>query len=364
MKNFAFFLTRGMSLSEWDKIGSIQREIKPYVKLAEVFDKVYIFSYGVNESKRYANFFPGNVEIVSRPKFFMVIAYSFLIPFIHYKKLRSTQFLKTNQMDGSWSAVIAKKHYGGQLIVRCGYEWLQYLERINVSGLKKSIAYYIESFAYKNADKIVITSEEGKVFIKNNFHIEDSKINLIPNYIDTKRFGLLETQKEPGRIVFVGRLDPVKNLENLIKGMKGLNASLVIIGEGPLRKDLELLAKSEKVRVEFRGIVSQENLPLELNKSEIFVLLSVSEGNPKVLLEGMSCGMPCLGSNIPSIREIIRDGENGILCQTDAESIHLGLVKLLENVDLRKQLGINARKTIMDRFSFEKIIEKELALYE
>lgn len=364
MKNFAIFLTRGMSLSKWDKIGSIQREIKPYVKLADVFDKVYIFSYGANESVKYANLFPINVEIVSRAKFLPIIIYSFLLPFIHYKKLKNIQFLKTNQMDGSWTAVIAKKLYRAKLVIRCGYEWLQYLEKIKSLYFKRKIAYLIENFAYKNADKIVITSEEGKMFIKNKFGIEESKIKLIPNYIDTQRFNLIETKKVPGRIIFVGRLDPVKNLENLIRGMKGLKAHLVIIGEGSLKKDLESLAKRESVRVEFKGIVSQEKLPLELNKGEIFVLLSVSEGNPKVLLEGMSCGLPCLGSDISSIKEIINDGLNGILCQTDAESIHQGLVKLLENADLRKQLGINARKTIMERFSFEKIIEKELMLYE
>ena len=363
-KNFAIFLTRGMSLSIWNKIGSIEREIKPYIRLAEFFDKIFIFSYGVNDSEKHKKLFPNNVEIVSRPKFLPVIAYSFLLPFIHYKKFKNIQYLKTNQMDGSWSAVIVKKLYNGRLVVRCGYEWLQYLEKIKVSFLKRKIACIIENFAYKNADKIVITSDEGKEFIKNKFKIEDSKINLIPNYIDVQRFNMIEIKKEPGRIVFVGRLDPVKNLENLIRGIKGLNANLVIIGEGPLKKDLELLAKNEGVRVEFKGIVSQENLPLELNKSEIFALPSISEGNPKVLLEGMSCGLSCLGSNIPSIKEIIRDGFNGILCQTDSESINHSLTKLLENTDLRKQLGINARQTIIERFSFEKIIEKELSLYE
>ena len=266
-------------------------------------------------------------------------------------------------MDGSWSAVIAKKLCGGKLIVRCGYEWLQYLERINVSFLKRRIAYLIENFAYKNADKIVITSEEGKAFIRDNFCIEESKINLIPNYIDTKRFDLKETPKELGRIVFVGRLDPVKNLKNLIKSMKGLDAHLIIIGEGFLREDLGSLAKKEGVRVEFKGNIPQQKIPEELNKSEIFVLPSFSEGNPKVLLEAMSCGLPCLCSNIPSIKEIIKDGENGILCQTDAESIHQRLKKIFEKEALRKQLGVGARQTIMERFSFEKIIEKKLSLY-
>ncbi len=363
MKNLALFLTYGLSISDWDRIGSLNREIKPYIKFADNFKTIYIFSYGINEAVTYSKLFPSNVEIISRPKLLPAAVYSLILPFVHYNKFKKVQILKTNQMSGSWTAVIAKKLCKNKLIVRCGYEWLQYLEKVKTPWLKLKIAGLIEKFAYNNADEVIITSDEGRNFIRDRFLVSEDKITLNPNYVDIDRFKPLETRKELGRVVFVGRLDPVKNLENLIKGMKGLDASLVIIGEGPLKKDLELLAKNEKVQVEFKGIVSQENLPLELNKGEIFVLLSVSEGNPKVLLEGMSCSLPCLGSDITSIREIIRDGENGILCQTDAMSIHLGLVKLLENVDLRKQLGANARKTIIERFSFEKIMEKELALY-
>ena len=364
MKTLALFLTYGLSISSWDKIGSLNREIKPYIKLVENFKEIYIFSYGVNEATKYSNLFPDNVKIISKSRFFPNFIYSLLLPIIHFKILNKIDILKTNQMFGSWTAIITKKIFKNKLIVRCGYEWLQYLEKVNTPRLKLKIANLIEKFAYSNADKVIITSNEGKDFIKNRFLVPEDKTILNPNYVDIDKFKPLEIKKESGRIVFVGRLDPVKNLENLIKGMKGLNTYLVIIGEGPLKNSLESLAKSEGVSVEFRGIISQEKLPFELNQGEIFVLPSISEGNPKVLLEAMGCGLPCLGSDILSIREIIKDGESGILCQTNAESIHQGLVKLLENADFRNQLGTNARKTIMERFSFEKIIEKELNLYE
>jgi glycosyltransferase involved in cell wall biosynthesis len=363
-KNLALFLTYGLSISSWDKIGSLNREIKPYIRLAENFKEIYVFSYGTKEALKYSKLFPNNVKIISKPKFFPNIIYSLLLPIIHFKILSKVDILKTNQMSGSWTAVIAKKIYKNNLVVRCGYEWLQYLEKVKASKLKLKIANLIEKFAYKNANKIIITSNEGKDFIKNKFLVPEDKIVLNPNYVDIDRFKSLDTKKESGRIIFVGRLDPVKNLENLIKGMKGLNASLVIIGEGLLKNSLESLAKSEGVSLEFRGIISQERLPYELNQGEIFVLPSISEGNPKVLLEAMSCGLPCLGSDILSIREIIKDGESGILCQTDVGSIHQALARLLDNTDLRKQLGINARQIIIERFSFEKIIEKELNIYD
>jgi glycosyltransferase involved in cell wall biosynthesis len=363
-KNFALFFTRGISLAIWDKLGSIDREIKPYIKHAEFFDRIFLFTYGVNESEKYSKLFPDNIVIVSRPKYIPVNVYSFILPFIHYKIIKDIQIIKTNQMAGSWTAVIAKKISKSRLVIRCGYEWLHYLEKLKYSWLKRKVAYLIERFAYNNADRIVITSNEGREFIKNRFKITVSRIILIPNYIDTKRFGVLNTKKEKGRIVFVGRLDPVKNLTNLILALKGLPAHLVLIGEGPLKDNLKNLASAENLKVEFMGSVSQQKIPEELNKSEIFVLPSISEGNPKVLLEAMSCGLPCLGSDIVSISEIISNNINGVLCQTDVDSIRIALENLLNNESLRKQIGDKARQTIIERFSFEKIIESESKLYE
>ena len=234
-RSLGLFLTKGISLSTWDRIGSIEREIKPYIELSKIFNKVYIFSYGINEAKKYLKLFPENIEIVSKPRFIPIIIYSFLLPLICCRKLKKIQIIKTNQMVGSWTAVIAKKLCKNKLVVRCGYEWLKYLEKTKASWFKRKIAYCIENFAYKNANKIIITSDEGKDFIKGKFLIPEDKIILNPNYVDTDKFKPLDLKKESGTIIFVGRLDPVKNLENLIKGMKGLNASLVIIGEGPLK---------------------------------------------------------------------------------------------------------------------------------
>ena len=197
-KNFGLFMTRGMSLGRWDRIGSLKREIKPYQKLAEVFKEIYIFTYGDSADLQYLKLFPENVKIIVRPQFLPSTIYSLLLPFIHGRVLKNIHIIKTNQMDGSWSAVIAKKLYHTKLVVRCGYEWLQTIEKAKKSFLKKFIAFYVEKFAYGNADRIILTSKESQEFVVEKFGINREVIQIIPNYIDIDLFKPLAITKEKG----------------------------------------------------------------------------------------------------------------------------------------------------------------------
>ncbi len=121
--------------------------------------------------------------------------------------------------------------------------------------------------------------------------------------------------KRPRSIVFVGRLVAQKNVESLIDAMQGFDSELTIVGDGPLRADLERRAAG--LRVTFAGVVPNENLPGLLNRHELFVLPSRYEGMPKVLLEAMACGLACVATDIPGNRDLIVDGESGLLCAPD-----------------------------------------------
>ena len=162
----------------------------------------------------------------------------------------------------------------------------------------------------------------------------------------------------------MGRLSLQKNLVNLIKAVADLDVRLVIFGAGPLKDDLQKLASKLNSKIEFKGNVPNEKLPEELNKSEIFILPSFYEGCPKVLLEAMSCGLPCIGTDVEGIKEIIKHKENGYLCETDAHSIRKAILEVLNNKNLQAKISQNARKTILENFSLEKILEEEIRIYE
>jgi len=83
-----------------------------------------------------------------------------------------------------------------------------------------------------------------------------------------------------------------------------------------------------------------------------------------VLLEAMSCGLPCIGTDVAGIKEIIKHKENGYLCDTDAASIKKAILDVLNNKRLKEKLSENARKTIVEHFSLESILKKEREIYE
>ncbi len=351
----ALFFTYGMSLEKWAKIGSLSREIKPYQILAKKFDQIYFFTYGSKKDLAFLNVVGEKITILP----------NFLKPFLYWKILKNVDVFKTNQMAGALPAVMAKLYWRKKkLIVRCGYEWLNVLIKEKKSFWKKAIVYILEKIAYKVADIVIFTSEKDKDFALKKFKIPEGKIRLIPNYINTELFKPLDIIKEKNTVLYIGRLSKEKNLFNLIEAMVGVNAKLKIIGQGSQQKDLVQFVKEKAVNVEFLGAIPNEQLPQELNKSEIFILSSLYEGCPKALLEAMACGLSCIATDVEGIKEVITHQENGYLCQTTSQAIHQALENVLNNNDLKEKVGQNARETILNNFALEKIIEKELTLYE
>ncbi|MDA2922511.1 glycosyltransferase family 4 protein [Patescibacteria group bacterium AH-259-L07] len=365
-KSLVLFFTVGNSLKTWQEIGSLEREIKPYNLLATHFKKILFITYNGTEEKKFQKILASNIEILpTKIPFLSSKMYRFLVPFIYKKKLKRADIYKTNQMPAVIPALLAKLLYKKKLVVRCGYEWLRNLQREKKTNTWKiKFIILVEKLAYCHADRIIITSVGDKNFIQKRFQVPASKIEVIPNYIDTKLFHPTKTKPEPNTISFVGRLSPEKNLVNLLTALAGLKVTLVLFGNGPLKKELENSAKKLNVKVEFRGTIPNNLLPYELNKRVLFILPSLYEGNPKALLEAMACGLPCIGTNVRGIREIIQHKENGYLCETSAESIQKAIVEVLNNDGLRQKMGQNARKTILENFSLEKILDKEIKIYE
>ena len=144
--------------------------------------------------------------------------------------------------------------------------------------------------------------------------------------------------------------------------VKELNGfTLNIIGKGPYESYLK--EWNEKINVKYWGVIPNEQLPEIINQHQIFILSSFYEGNPKTLLESMSCGMACIGTNVRGINSIIKHKENGYLCKTDAQSIKKAILTVANNKELRERIGKAAREYIVNNCSLNSIVEKEYALY-
>lgn len=362
-KTLAIFFTCGVSLKTWHDIGMIDREVAIYNELSKYFRRIYFFTYGGDEDLRFKSYLANNITVIPRKYISNNLLYSLLIPFIHRKILKKVDILKTNQMWGSWSAVLAKLIYRGKkLLVRTGYILSIDFARRNPKSKRKWLMKTIERIAYRLANVVITTSQANFEYVEKNYHPHVTHI-LIPNYIETNVFRPMNIEKEKGSICFIGRFTREKNLFALLEALKDLSYSLSIIGSGEQREQLEEFARKNQVKVTFLGNIPNHELPEILNRHELFILPSLWEGMPKTLLEAMSCGLPVIGTKINGTREVIEHRRNGILCDLDSGSIREAIIGIMEKEGLKKRLGINARRTIEERFTLNKLVDAELELY-
>lgn len=362
-KTLALFFTVGVSLKTWYEIGSIDREVVLYNKLSKYFKRIYFFTYGDKEDLKFKTYLAANVTITPKKYISNRLLYSFLIPLIHCKILKDVDILKTNQMWGSWSAILAKLIYRKKLVVRTGYMLSISFMKRNPKSWRKWIMKIIEWAAYKLADRIITSSKRNFEYVERNYSPSGIHI-LIPNYIETDVFKPMNTAKKKGSICFIGKLTKQKNLFALLEALKDSPYTLSIIGSGEQEERLKKFADENKVNVDFLGNVPNHELPKILNQHELFILPSLYEGMPKTLLEAMACGLPTIGANAEGINEVIEHNKNGVLCNTDSNSIREAIKTLIEKKELKQKLGENARKTILENYSLDKLVKKEWELME
>lgn len=362
------FFTLGISAMLWKERGLLDREKLLYERMLKdnMVKKVVWFTYGTDDNKIKADIH-NEIEIISMPGIFNSrigkLLYSFLIPFIHKREIEDLDILKTNQMSGCWSAVISSRMYKKPLIVRTGYTWSIFASKGNASALDR-FATLSERMAYRYADLSVVATMNDREYVIERYGVDKNKIRVIPNYIDTDLFYVMNRDRYEDRIVFVGRLTRQKNLEGLIRAIKDLPYSLDVYGTGEMEDELKKLAGDLDVNVRFLGNVPNREMPEILNRYNLFALPSLYEGMPKTLLEAMACGCAVIGTNVDGIREIIRDDVNGILCDTGSDSIRNAVAKIMQDKSLRERLGKKARSYVEENCSLVNVVKEEIAVYK
>lgn len=158
--------------------------------------------------------------------------------------------------------------------------------------------------------------------------------------------------------VVVGRLIPLKGVDEVVKVCGKLNLTLSVVGDGPQMSDLKGIAKQSGGRVNFFGSVDNEEVMHILKRSKLFIMNSKHEGSPNALIEAMSLGMPCLVRSNPGTIELINDLENGVLV-SDFRSLEEAIRMVFTDSKLLVQLGKNAQafaaKELSKDVNFERI---------
>ena len=165
----------------------------------------------------------------------------------------------------------------------------------------------------------------------------------------------------------VGRLEAVKDYPTLLQAMTFVpqQARLVILGDGPLRGELMRLASQLGLqqRVHFLGF--QADVRRWMQAADAFVLASRYEGLPMVLLEAGACGLPSVATAVAGTREVVINGETGWLACADGPDALAAVVSRMMRMPAaeRYAMGQRARRSIIERFSMENVLNRWERLY-
>lgn len=174
------------------------------------------------------------------------------------------------------------------------------------------------------------------------------EIEYLPNFVDLGEYSPRYNWQQRS-IVYFGRLSPEKGLSTLLEAVKGLNIKLKIIGDGPIRQELEKKAVVERINnVLFVGYKSGEELKKEIQNAMVAVIPSQCyENNPRSVIESFALGKPVIGARIGGIPELVKDGQTGYTFESGSvNDLRSKINLLIEIPDKVVNMGKTARKLV------------------
>ena len=213
----------------------------------------------------------------------------------------------------------------------------------------------------KLADEVVSVSKSDVPQIESTFGV---RARYVPNAVSTEKFS---PNGNGSRVItYVGKLEHWKGAGQLLEIFKKVQEEIRdvrfrIIGNGSLTD----MFRRSNIPLELTGHVPHEQMPAFYQDSAISVLPSYMEGAPTTCMESLACGVPCVATRVGDTPEIVSDGKTGFLVEPgDADASASHLITLLEDESLRRRMGTQGRQHVIDHFSYDKVVEQMLRVYD
>ncbi|TFH46886.1 MAG: glycosyltransferase family 1 protein [ANME-2 cluster archaeon] len=268
------------------------------------------------------------------------------------------------------------------LIITYHGDWVAsfggFIRRMSINFHNKYLVDKILSYA-----DVIISPSEPYINESRFLRNYRNKIIVIPNGINLEEFNVRYSKEECREklglpldrniLLYFSFLSPYKGPDVLIKAMPKIieavpNTELIFAGKGVMRNELEKLSKSLKVEtnVRFSGFVEDSLKPLYFKAADVFVLPSTmnTEVFPLVLLEASASKLPMVVSDLDTFKCLIKENYNGLLTRrNDKNDLADAIINLLENEEIRKEMGKKAREKVQD-YSWEKISDETMRIYQ
>lgn len=237
--------------------------------------------------------------------------------------------------------------------------------------LQSNFSYLTEKKLLKISDKVTTVASSVSEELS-EYGIRSTDAEVIGNGVNENLFQPIKSKRNKRYLLYAGRLSYEKGIFDFLECAKMIcgryeDIDIKLVGKGPLFNELfRAVSTSEfKERFEFFGYVDKSRLIDIYQNATIFVQPSYYEGLPTTLLEAMSCGIPVVATSISGNIDIIKSGYNGLLIPTKSPIKMVDAISLLlENGNLRGELGKNARKTVEKDFTWDIISNKIVRCYE
>ena len=230
------------------------------------------------------------------------------------------------------------------------------------------------------SDRLITPSADLKKLLL-DYGVRPARIVSIPNAIDMDKTRItaeeidrcrreLDIPPDAKTVGMVGRLVSVKNFELFVRAAgcvldRGIAARFMVVGDGPLRGELERLAAAMGIKDHLIFTGFRDDVFRLMAVMDLFVLCSKSETNPIALMEAMASGKPVIATDVGGIPEVVEHGVDGWLCPAnDVDCLADAIIRLLSDPDRAAALGAHARTKIMRGYSLPSVTARLLNVYK
>ena len=223
-----------------------------------------------------------------------------------------------------------------------------------------------ERFLWPAADHILCNSQILKDFLVSRYGLPPSRLTVVPNGVDTDFFQPGNNGRQEGSQVLlsVARLVPDKDHDTLLAAFGRLaaghpGAELWLVGNGPRRESLEQKVQSLGLTRRVKFLPVSQDIRQVYHQADIFVLSSVAEALPNVILEAMAAGLPVVATRVGGLPEAVVPEATGLLVSPrDVTGLTGALGRLLDDPGARRKLGRQGRERVLAQFSFEAMVSR------
>lgn len=236
---------------------------------------------------------------------------------------------------------------------------------------------FFERLCLLNIDNYIAVSSSVKDFFENQYFWMKNKVELVPTGVDFKIYKPMDKQQVRKKygfedndliVIFVGRLDKIKNVDFLIRSFailshKILNSKLLIVGSGIEEQNLKNTSLHLGSKVVFMGSKSSENMPEIYNLADVLALCSESEASPNVVKEALACGIPVVSTNVGDVSSIINSIFLGKIAPKDEDFFAQYLIDTLSLITEHKFTITQICHSKAKEFDVNVVTSKMIGIY-